>query len=114
MKRVAAYAASEIRPAGVRMLPLEAVRLERFAVTGAIWFAAAVVWAALTVWMERDARSVFGRSLPWKTLFVAVGVAVFLGTYQLGQTALPFLVALLALAGVAYILVREAVDNLFI
>jgi type II secretory ATPase GspE/PulE/Tfp pilus assembly ATPase PilB-like protein len=91
------------------MLPLEAVRLDRFAVPGGIWLVTALAWAAVTVWMERDARSIFGRSLPWKILFVAIGVAVFLGTYQLGQTALPFLVPLVVLTGVAYILAREAV-----
>ena len=90
------------------MLPLEGIRLERVAVGGGLWLAAAVAWAAACVWVERDARSVLGRSLPWKALFVSLGAAFLLGTYQVGAAALPFVATVLALAGIAYVLVREA------
>jgi general secretion pathway protein E len=90
------------------MLPLEGIRLERAAVGGSLWLAAAVAWAAACIWVERDARSVLGRSLPWKTVFVSVGAAFLLGTYQIGAAALPLFLTVLVLAGVAYVLVREA------
>ena len=83
------------------MLPLEGIRLERVAVGGGLWLAAAVAWAAACVWVERDARSVLGRSLPWKALFVSLGAAFLLGTYQVGAAALPFVATVLALAGIA-------------
>ena len=90
------------------MLPLEAIRLEPLAIGGGLWLANAVAWVAAAIWVEHDARSVFGRSLPWKTLFSVLGATLFLGTYQLGAVALPFAMAGLALAVFAYILIRES------
>jgi len=93
------------------MLPLETIRLERLTVGGGFWLATAVAWAAACLWVERDARRVFGRALAWKVLFVALGAALLFGSYQVGEAALPFVATLLGLSFAAYILVREALAS---
>ena len=91
------------------MLPLETIRLDRFVGSGLLWLLTAVAWVALAIWVERDARSVFGRSLPLRALFAMLGASLVIGTCLLGISALPTLSGLLALATVAYLFVREAV-----
>jgi general secretion pathway protein E len=91
------------------MLPLETIRIERFAVSGVLWLLVAVAWVALAIWVERDARSVLGRSLPLRTVFAALGVSLVLGTFLLGAAALPVLSGLVALATTAYVIFRESV-----
>ena len=91
------------------MLPLETIRLDRFVGSGLLWLLTAVAWVALAIWVERDARRVFGGSLPLRALFATLGASLVLGTCLLGSSALPAVSGLLALATVAYVFVREAV-----
>ncbi len=94
---------------GVRMLPLETIRFERFAWSGILWLLTAVAWVAVAIWVERDARRVFGSSLPLRALFATLGVSLVLGTCLLGTSALPTLSGLIALATAAYVIFREVV-----
>ena len=93
----------------IRMLPLETIRIERFAASGVLWLLTAFVWVAVAIWAERDARNVFGRSLPLRALFAALGVSLVLGTWLLGAAAVPALSGLVALATAAYVIFRELV-----
>lgn len=90
------------------MLPLEAVRLDRFAIFGILWLATTVAWTAACIWVERDARETFGRSLPWRSLFASVGAVLFLGTCLFGATLVPLLVGLVATAAAAYVVIRDS------
>jgi len=87
------------------MVSPEAV--ERFAIWGTAWLLWCVGWAAACLWVERDARRVFGRSLPFKFTGMVIGVLLLLASYQYGiPTAAPALLAL-PLAMVAYVGARE-------
>jgi general secretion pathway protein E len=90
------------------MLPLEAIRIERFAVSWGVWLVTMAAWAAACIWVERDARQTFGRSLPWRFLFVAVGAGLLLGTCLFGTTPLPLFVGLVLAATAAYVLIRDS------
>lgn len=87
------------------MLPADAV--ERVIWLGGFWLLFVVAWAAICMWVEEDARDVFGKSLPWSLGFVALGGLFFLTTYLWGFTLLP-LFALLIPGGLqGYVLVRD-------
>jgi|688.fasta_scaffold128431_2 general secretion pathway protein E len=90
------------------MLPLEAIRIERFAVSWGLWLVTMAAWAAACIWVERDARQTFGRSLPWRFLFVTVGAGLLLGTCLFGTTPLPLFVGLVVCATAAYVLIRDS------
>lgn len=90
------------------MLPLEAIKLGQLAVYGVIWLATTVAWGASCIWVERDARETFGRSLPWRSLLTAVGAALFLGTCQFGASFVPFCVGLVVCSVATYVVVRDA------
>lgn len=55
-----------------------------FATKGVVAIAVAVAWAVATVWVDRDARRLFGRSSPWIEILAAVGAALFLGVLNWG------------------------------
>ena len=55
-----------------------------FATKGAVGLAVAIAWAVTTVWVDRDARRLFGRSSPWIEILAAVGAALFLGVLNWG------------------------------
>jgi type II secretory ATPase GspE/PulE/Tfp pilus assembly ATPase PilB-like protein len=55
-----------------------------FATKGAVGLAVAIAWAVTTVWVDRDARRLFGRSSPWIGILAAVGAALFLGVLNWG------------------------------
>ena len=88
---------------------LDTSALEYFLVRGGLWIALAVLWAAACVWVEGDARRVFGRSMPWKLFFVGIGTALFLLTTQFGLAALATMLPVLPLACLAYGGYREIV-----
>lgn len=55
-----------------------------FATRGAVGLAVAIAWAVATVWVDRDARRLFGRSSPWTEILGVVGAALFLGVLNWG------------------------------
>jgi general secretion pathway protein E len=55
-----------------------------FATKGAVGLVVAIAWAVATVWVDRDARRLFGRSSPWIEILAVVGVALFLGVLNWG------------------------------
>jgi type II secretory ATPase GspE/PulE/Tfp pilus assembly ATPase PilB-like protein len=83
--------------------------LEQVLKTGAVWFVLGVAWAAVCVWIDRDARHGLPKAALWKTLFVAMGPAFLLVTWQFGLRSLVMMLALQPLALVAYIVFRELV-----
>ncbi len=67
----------------------------------------ALGWAASTIWVENDARAVFGKSAPWSLWFMTIGVMFFLVTYVWGFSGLPLFVLLVPGALQGYVLVRD-------
>ena len=92
------------------MLPLDAIALERtrFVAWGIWWLVVSCGWVATSLWVVQDARSVFGRAMPWKLFFTLVGAAIFAGTVLVGLAAFPSLLVLLPVILTAtYFLVRD-------
>jgi len=87
------------------MVPYSA--FERFLFPGGIWIALAVLWAASCMWVDRDARTTLGRSMPWSFLYCLAGVVMLVLSYQLGLAALPLMVLLVPTALVGYCAYRD-------
>jgi len=66
------------------------------------WLAAAAVWVAATVGIDRDARRVFGRSTPWREALLATGLALLFGGINGGARIIEPLGMFLVLLGLAY------------
>ena len=81
--------------------------IERLLVFGSVWLVLAAVWAASCVWVERDARTVLGRSMPWKLVFTSFGTVLLLATFQYGLRALAPLVSVLPMGLLGYVGYRE-------
>jgi general secretion pathway protein E len=81
--------------------------IERLLMVGAVWLMLAAVWAASCVWVERDARTVLGRSMPWKLVFTSFGTMLLLATFQYGLRALAPLVSVLPMGLLGYVGYRE-------
>jgi general secretion pathway protein E len=70
----------------------------------ALWWVAVVSgWAAATVWVDRDARSRFGSSRPWKEAFVVLGCLIAYFAFTTGLLIVEVLVSLVAFLFVAYV-----------
>lgn len=92
------------------MLPTEFLVLDRMRLVlwGVWWLLVAVGWVVTSLWVVQDARSVFGRSMPWKLLFTLAGTVIFLGTLSIGVAAMPSLLIVMPLSLVSsYVLARE-------
>ena len=87
------------------MLPADAV--ERVIWLGGFWLLLVVAWAAICMWVEEDARDVFGKSMPWSLGFVALGALFFITTYLWGFTLLPLFTLLIPASLQGYVLVRD-------
>jgi general secretion pathway protein E len=87
------------------MLPADAV--DRVIWLGGAWLLVALGWAASAIWVEDDARAVFGKSAPWSLWFMTIGVVFFLSTYVWGFSGLPLFVLLVPGALQGYVLVRD-------
>ena len=81
--------------------------LDRFLLWGAVWAILAALWVAVCVWVDRDAEESFGKSMPWKLFFVALGAAFFLASIPWGLTTLNVMLPLLPVATAAYLGYRE-------
>jgi general secretion pathway protein E len=86
---------------------ISADALEQFLMRGGAWFVLAVLWTGACVWLESDARRVFGQTRPWKLVFVGIGTALFLLTSQFGLATLTSVLPALPLALVTYAGYRE-------
>ncbi|MFN9271782.1 MAG: GspE/PulE family protein [Planctomycetia bacterium] len=83
--------------------------LEQVLKTGAVWLVLAAVWAAVCVWVDRDASAGVPKAAVWKAFFVALGLAFFLATWQFGLRSVVLMLALEPLGLVAYAVFRELV-----
>ena len=70
------------------------------------WLAAAAVWVATTIWIDRDARRVFGRATPWREALLATGLALLFGGVNGGARIIEPLGMFLVLLGLAYVGLR--------
>lgn len=87
------------------MLPAGAV--ERLIWVGGFWLLLTVAWTAICIWVEEDARTVLGKSSPWSTGFLIVGIALFLSTYFWGFMLLPLFTLLIPIGLQFYVIVRD-------
>ena len=87
------------------MLPAGAV--EHVIWLGGFWLLMVVAWAAICMWVEEDAREVFGKSMPWSLGFVALGALFFFTTYLWGFTLLPLFTLLIPGSLQGYVLFRD-------
>ena len=82
---------------------------EQFAKAGAVWLVLAVLWAAASLWADRDAREGIPRAAVWRTFFLVLGAAFFLATWRFGLQPLAAMLVLQPLGLLAYGLFREMV-----
>ncbi len=75
--------------------------------SGGLWVALAAVWASICMWVDRDARQVFGNALPWNLLFAAVGVLFFVASWQAGLGPLPLFALLIPAMILGYVALRD-------
>ena len=75
--------------------------------TGGLWVALASLWAAICMWVDRDARKVFGQALPWNLIFAAVGVLLFVATWQAGLGPLVLFALLVPAFTLGYVALRD-------
>lgn len=90
------------------MSPLETLSPETVAFRGVAWAAVAVGWVAASLWVERDALDVFGRTRPWKPVLFGIGAALFAGMCLFGAIAVQLVALTLMLTMAAYVACREA------
>lgn len=76
--------------------------------TGGLWVALASLWAAICMWVDRDARKVFGSPLPWNILFAAIGVLFFVATWQAGLGPLVLFALLIPAITLGYVALRDS------
>ncbi len=84
-------------------------QLEHLIFVGGMWLALVAGWAAACVWIDADAGHVFGGRLGrrWSAGFLALGVVLFLATFQLGFGPLPLFIAFVPLTLAAYVVLRD-------
>lgn len=66
------------------------------------WLASAAVWAGSAVWVDRDARRVFGRATPWREVLLGTGLALLFGGVNGGGRIIEPIGLFLGLGGLAY------------
>jgi type II secretory ATPase GspE/PulE/Tfp pilus assembly ATPase PilB-like protein len=100
---------ADVRALPVAMLPIDALPPPGFAWKAISWLGIVAGWAVATIWVDRDARANFGRSQPWKYIFLAIGLALFAGLFEWGiRAAIPAAVCLLLSVGLYSSLRRAA------
>ena len=57
---------------------------ERLLWAGGLWLMLVASWVTACVWVDEDARRVFGTSMPWSLLFVTAGALLQVFTLQYG------------------------------
>lgn len=87
---------------------LTTVAIDRALWFGGCWIALAAAWSAASVWIERDARFVFGSGMPWSLVMAMFGVAVLASGVVLGLAGQLYLLATLALICGGYLRLRDA------
>ncbi len=74
---------------------------------GSLWVTMTIAWAWACMWVDRDARQVFGVAKPWAAVFVWIGVILLVGTMFGGTAGLLMIGALLPMAMASYLAYRE-------
>mgnify|MGYP003339627237 FL=1 len=80
---------------------------ERIIWLGGLWILMTVAWAAACMWVEQDAQTIFGKSMPWSLGFAAGGAVFFLTSYLWGFATLPIFTILLPACLQGYIVARD-------
>ena len=86
---------------------LSAEAIDRLFWAGGAWLLLCIAWSATCIWLEQDAESILGRTMPWSIGFVAAGGLLLVSSFMWGIGLLP-LFWLAFPAGLAgYVLVRD-------
>jgi len=83
--------------------------LEHLVFAGGLWLLVVLVWAAACLWIEADAGRAFGGRLGRRLSLaaLALGVTMFLATYQAGLAPLPLFLGLVPLGVAGYVVTRD-------
>ena len=90
------------------MSPLDPTFAAGLPGTAAVWLVSAAIWGVATVFLDRDARLVFGSSRPWKHVMLGAGAVLLWGASSWGIRVLEPLGIFLLLVAAAYAAVRGA------
>ena len=74
---------------------------------GGWWLVLVASWVAACVWIDEDARRVFGTPMPWSLLFVSAGAILQLVTFQYGLSGHWIFALLFVVGGGTYLRRRD-------
>jgi general secretion pathway protein E len=74
---------------------------------GGWWLALVASWVTACVWIDEDARRVFGTPMPWSLLFVTAGAILQIVTFQYGLAGHWIFVLLFVVGGGTYLRRRD-------
>ena len=80
---------------------------EQLLLWGGLWAALVALWGSICLWVDRDARQVFGGALPWNMLFAAVGVLLLVVSWQGGLATLPLTALMVPALTMGYVAIRD-------
>lgn len=86
---------------------LTTASIQRVLLLGGCWTILAAAWIAACVWVDRDARYVFGSETWWPLVMAAPGVGLVVSAAAWGFAGLPALLAVTAAIGGVYLWLRE-------
>ena len=86
---------------------LSPAALDRLLWLGGSWLVLCTAWAALCMWVERDAESVLGKTMPWSIGFTAAGAVLLLISFMWGIGLLPVIWVAFLGGLIGYIVVRD-------
>jgi len=86
---------------------LSPAAVDRLLWVGGSWLLLCLAWAAVCMWVETDAESILGKSMPWSIGFVAAGAVLLLASFQWGLGMLPLFWLAFPAGLVGYIVIRD-------
>ncbi len=86
---------------------LSPAAVDRLLWVGGSWLLLCLAWGAVCMWVETDAESILGKSMPWSIGFVAAGAVLLLASFQWGLGTLPLFWLAFLIGLVGYIGVRD-------
>ena len=86
---------------------LSPAAVDRLLWVGGSWLLLCLAWGAVCMWVETDAESILGKSMPWSIGFVAAGAVLLLASFQWGLGMLPLFWLAFPAGLVGYIVIRD-------
>ena len=90
------------------MLPIDSLPSPGFTGKTVVWGAIVLGWVVATIWVDRDARANYGSSKPWKEIFLAIGLGLFVGLFSWGIRAVTPMALCLLVSCALYSSMRHA------